>query len=176
MYIFNKSGKSYHTYITFLPRRLITIHSQILKPPNMVSEHQKQSNRKMNFRLQSHSLLPLLHPKFQVPRKAVFCHHQGNKKPPNSLKQMRQKPTEPTSPSRLPALLSSALPDSPWEKVASPPPHQPQCSDMPLFMHIKANSAPFCAADTRSQMRCLQEYSHIKKCFGFSSYMWSLMI
>lgn len=67
------------------------------------------------------------------------------------------KPTEPTSPSRLPALLSSALPESPWEKVASPPPHQPQCSDMPVFVHIKGNSASVCVAHTRSQMSCLQK-------------------
>lgn len=113
----------------------------------------------------SHPCLPLLLPEFQVPRKALFCHHQGNNKPPNPPKEMRQKPTEPTSPSRLPALLSSALPDSPWEKVTSPPPHQPQGSDMPLYMHIKANSAPFYTADTRSQMRCLQKYSHIEKCW-----------
>lgn len=110
-----------------------------------VSEHQKQSNRKMNFRLKLFSLLtlPLPLPEFQVPRKAVFYHHQGNKKPLNPPKQMRQKPTEPTSPSQLPALLSSALPDRPWEKVACPPPHQPQCANVPLFVHIKANSAPF---------------------------------
>lgn len=99
----------------------------------------------------------LLLPEFQVPRKAVFCHHQGNKKPLNPPKQMRHKPTEPTSPSLLPVLLSSALPDSPWEKVASPPPHQPQCSDMPLSVHIKGNSAPFYNAYTGSQMRLSAE-------------------
>ncbi|KAG8006464.1 Zinc finger protein Gfi-1b [Nibea albiflora] len=31
--------------------------------------------------------------------------------------------------------------NSPWEKVTSPPPHQPQCSDMPLFMHIKTTDS-----------------------------------
>lgn len=86
--------------------------------------------RKKAWVLESHP--PLLLPEFQVPRKAVFYHHQGNKKPLNPSKQMKQKPTEPTSPSQLPALLSSALSDSPLEKVTSPPPHQPQCSGMPL--------------------------------------------
>lgn len=85
------------------------------------------------------------------------------------------KPTEPTSPSRLPALLSSALPESPWEKVASPPPHQPQCSDMPVFVHIKGNSASVCAAHTRSQMSCLQKYSHTEKSVGFSSCAFDLI-
>lgn len=76
-------------------------------------------------------------------------------------KQMRQKPTEPTSPSRLPALLSSALPDSPLEKVASPPPHQPQCCDMPVFMHIKRSSTPLCAAE--SEMSCMQNMTTLSE-------------
>lgn len=111
----------------------------------------------MNFWLDLHSLLPSLLPKVQVPRKAVFYHHQGNKKSMNPPKHMRHKPTEPTSPSQLPAFLSSAFADSPWEKVASPPPHQPQCSDMPLFMHIKAKlSSIICCSHQESNEMCAE--------------------
>lgn len=79
----------------------------------MVSEHQKQSNRKTSFWLHSHSFLPLLLPELQVPRKAVFYQNQKNKMPLNPPRQVRQKPTEPTSPSQLTALLVS----SPWQPL-----------------------------------------------------------
>lgn len=89
------------------------------------------------------SLLPLLLPQFQVPRKAVVLPPSGVQEAPEPMKPNEAETHRTHQPSQLPALLSSALPDSPWEKVASPPPQQPQCSDMPLFMHIKANTAPF---------------------------------
>lgn len=130
---------------------IITIH----RAHNMVSEHQKQSNRKMSFWLHSHSLFPLLLHEFQVPRKAVFYHQQENKKPLNPPKQVRQKPTKPTSPSQLPALLSSALPDSPWEKVTSPPPHQPQCSLWHASLHAhqdKLSSILCCSHQESNEM------------------------
>ncbi|MEQ2190039.1 hypothetical protein GOODEAATRI_031401, partial [Goodea atripinnis] len=108
---------------------------------------------------------------FQIPRKTVLCHHQGNKKPLNPPTQVKQKPTEPTSSSWLPALISSALSDNPWEKVPSPPPHEPQCSAMPVFLHIKEGSAPLHAAQSRREIRCMQEYRHTEKSVGFSSYV-----
>lgn len=116
---------------------------------------------------------PLLLPKFQVPRKAVFYHHQGNKKPLNPSKQMRQKPTEPTSPSQLPALLSSALSDSPREKVTSPPPHQPQCSGMPLPACTSRGTRLHFTLLTLNEMRAeIQPHWEI---LGFH-FLWPLMI
>lgn len=143
----------YKIPLTYLP-----YNSKIHK---IVNEHQKQSNWKVNFWLDLHSLFPSLLPKLQVPRKAVFYHHQGNKKPMNPPKHRRHKPTEPTSSSQLPAHPSSGLPDSPWEKVTSPPPHQPQCSNMLLFMHIKAKlSSIVCCSHQESNEMCAEIQPH----------------
>lgn len=143
-YICSHISSSCHVYLYNM------VISTILKLLNCTSGTKQRENE-----LHSHSLLSSLCFSFQVPRKVVFCHHRGNKQPPNPPK--TKEPTEPTSSSRLPALVSSAHPDSPWEKVASPPPHEPQGSDMPVFMHVKGNSASVCAAHARSQMRYLQK-------------------
>lgn len=66
---------------------------------------------------------------------------RGTRTPPP-----QSRATEPTSPSQLLPLFSHTFPDSPWEKVASPPPHRPQGSDAAPSVHIKVNAAPFNAA------------------------------
>lgn len=149
------------------------------------------SNKKMSFWLCYFLALRSLNlpPEFQVPRKAVFEPTSGEQEAPEPPTETRHKPTEPTSSSRLPALLPPALPVSPKEKVTSPPPQQPQCSDMHQTPHAHQGepSTVLCSHkgsnETFAKTQKLFEFSEfhddlisiriiIKRCiFGYKAYL-----
>lgn len=85
------------------------------------------------------------------------------------------KPTEPTSPSRLPALLSSALPESPWEKV--PAPHHINHSALTCLSLCtsRGTQLQFVLLTPGVRWVACKKYSHTEKSIGFSSCAFDLI-
>lgn len=81
----------------------------------------------------------------------------GEQEAPEPLSTNEEK-NPPNPPAHLSSLHNTCqLSLSPWEKAASPLPHQPQCFRM-LLSACKGSSILPCS----NQMRCLQKYSHIQ--------------
>lgn len=123
-----------------------------------VAEHQKQHGVHL-----SCIRAPLFLPEFQVPRKTRFHHHQATRSPWTLPK---ANPLNP--PARLRSLRCSrppALPGSPREKVASPPPHQPQCSAEPLHLHAHQGFHLALLAFPSDARRLQKKSSHTQPCW-----------
>lgn len=127
----------------------------------------------MNFCLQLFFLASLCF-SFQVPRKAVFCHHRGNEQPLNPPKQMKLKTHRTHQPVSAPC---APLVCSPWKPLGKG--CQPPTTSTTVLWH-----ACLCAHQGELQFVLLtpgvrwvacKKYSHTEKNVGFSSCAFDLI-
>lgn len=110
----------------------------------------------------SDSLLPLILPEFQVPRKAVFYHHQGEQEapePPKANEAATHQTHQPVSAPCTPLVCSL------WQPMGEG--YKPPTTSTTVLRHASLRAHQ---GELSSNEKSLQNCSHMEKCYISSYY------